>query len=370
MACAKPPNTSHASRPTPHRHPTVESARAFLRQIASMLGNLSPGKELDRQMERARRAVDRARNAGIYGQLLRSLEGQLGDLRGQAKGRQRSSVIGPATPLRRSERPPKPVEVSAHWSAKSAERVAPTVQRALTDKSHWQHQEITDQLAKYVRGNETISGEYKEQLSRDIAEVLRVTPNALGLVKEATLRGQRKPLASKGKMGTGTGTAYEIMGTAALIRKGSKAKNTGTLLTISPGDRVDFGEKIFLNREKKQSGEMELRAPRKTIENDTSLWKMDEGREIGIDFKHVKGGGSYGDKGELKGQVDNVVRAIRHGQIHEYHFVTNGHFSTGKIKADGTKTAGFMGVIEAANKELAEAGCLAQISCHEHVTTV
>lgn len=354
MACAKPPNPNYQTRPAPLRHPTVESARACLRQVGSALRSLSPGKELDRQMERAQRALERARNAGVHGKLLCSLEGQLGHLQDQAKGRLRDAVSGPATPQRKGERPPKPTEISRHWSAKSAERLAPTVQRALTDKSHWHHEEITDRLAKYITGNDKLSKDYKEQLSRDVAEVLRVTPNALGLVKEATLRGQRQPLASKGKLGTGTGTAYEIMGTAALIRNGSKATNTGKLLTITPGvDRVDFGDKISLNREGNESA-----SPRSSIERDTSLWKKIGGREIGIDFKHVQSGGSYGDKGELKGQVDGVVRAIQHGQIHEYNFVTNGHFAPG-----------FMKVINEANEKLTETGG-PPISCHEYVSTV
>jgi len=61
---------------------------------------------------------------------------------------------------------------------------------------------------------------------------------------------------------------------------------------------------------------------------------------------------------DLKNQVENVVEAIKHGQIHEYHFVTNGKFGPG-----------FRAIINNANSELARHG-EPGIGMHEHVTTL
>jgi hypothetical protein len=252
-------------------------------------------------------------------------------------------------------RPARRSDEIDRWSQAAAERLAPTVQRALTDKAHWLHRDYTERLTKFVSGNEAIPQSYKDRLPKDIAEVLRVTPDALGLVKEATIRGQRNPLASRGKLGTGTGSVYEIMGSAAIIRSGSTAGNTGIRLHITPGrDRLDFGIKL---QSSYHDDERQLTINRRSNEADALIYRPG-GREVAIDFKHAMNQGPVSDKGVLKSQVAGVVNALRTEEIHEFHFVTNGHFTKG--------AKGFMAVIDEANKLLTEEG-RTPISCHDHV---
>lgn len=353
MACAKSPDPDHTSPPAPPRHPVVNSAIAALRQIDSRVRHLSPGKELDLQLARAQRVVDRARSVLARGRTLQNIENQLKNLREMGQQRELAALRGPnPPPQQKGANPPDERSARNNWNAKAAERASKWIARALTEKSSSQHKDVTERVTKHVYGNQDLSAAHKEQFSRDLATVLKVNPDPLGLVKEATLRGQRQPLASRGKLQKGTGTAYEIMGTAALIRHPSKATNTEKTLSITPGqDRIAFGDKIYLNREPHES-----RVPRTTIERDTSIWNRIEGREIGIDFKHVQANGAYGNKGGLESQIDNVLKAINHGQLHEYHFVTNGHFSKG-----------FRDVVEAANQNLDNEN---KISLHENVRTL
>jgi hypothetical protein len=213
-------------------------------------------------------------------------------------------------------------------------------------------------------GNEDLGPDHKEQLMTDIAEVLRVSPDALGLVKEATSRGQRNALASRGKLGTGAGTAYEIMGAAQLVRRPSTARDSEAVLSITPGqDRVDFGIKLQASY---ADDERKLFQDRKTIEADLLISKPSpEPREVAVDFKHAKNAGGFSDKSgrektlagisDLATQLKGVVNALRTGEIDEFHFATNGHF-----------TDSFTDAIKRTNEELQEAD-LTPISLHEHV---
>ena len=143
------------------------------------------------------------------------------------------------------------------------------------------------------------------------------------------------------------------MGSAAIIRNGSKAANTGIPLNINGGfDRVDFGIKLQASYRDKAK---ELTLDRKSVEADTLILKPD-GREVAIDFKHAKNQGSYSNKSDLETQVRGVVNALRTGDINEFHFVTNGHFSKG-----------FRNVVDEANKLLIQEGHT-PISYHNHVS--
>ena len=96
---------------------------------------------------------------------------------------------------------------------------------------------------------------------------------------------------------------------------------------------------------------------RKTIECDVLIQRntLTSYREIGIDFKHGGEARPRYASDDLKNQVNNVVRAIQHGQLDEYHFVTNTTFGTS-----------FREVIDSANQELGHH----TIGCHEHVTSL
>ena len=336
MACGKPPDPDNMSHPTALQQPLVDPARICMRDVQAAVRDEAPGPELDRHLERARKAVARADGAGLAAHHLDKLKRQLQDLERMAEDklqrlvRGSASIESPATP------PPMDSGIERNLSASAAERIAPTIRTALTDPTHWRHEETKEQLIRVVIGNEAIGPDYKDQLCKDIAEVIRATPNALGLVEEATLRGQRNAVATTGKLGTGLGYAYEIMGTAELIRSGSTATNTRLKLHIDVGsDRVDHGIKLqasYLDPERK------LFQSRKEIEADILIYKPG-GREVAVDFKHAKGGGGFSDKGgkgntragksDLASQLAGVVNALKTGEIHEFHFATNGHFSTG-----------------------------------------
>lgn len=258
---------------------------------------------------------------------------------------------------------------STEWAAKhfwegSAKRNAPTVVRALETNDHWRSREYKECLLRLVEQNSKIPERYREQLPHDVANVLRVCPDAAGLVKAMTLRGQNGPLGSRAKLGSDSnaaiGSAYELMGTAALIGKVSTPVNGGPTLFINAGfDKVTFGPKSTINREMTKLGFVEP-PTRRSIECDIRIGRpnlLGVYREIGVDFKHSKEETKHASA-DLKNQVENVIKAIRHGEIHEYHFVTNGKFGTS-----------FRKVIDAANEELKASGFSA-IACHEYVLTV
>jgi hypothetical protein len=104
-------------------------------------------------------------------------------------------------------------------------------------------------------------------------------------------------------------------------------------------------------------GAMEM-PTRRTIECDVLIARstlLEGYREIGIDFKHGSNGQPRYASDDLRNQVENVARAIRHGQLHEYHFVTNTTFGSS-----------FREVVAAANAEIGHT----LIGLHEHVTSV
>lgn len=362
MACGKPPDPGQMSQPTPLRQPLLDPVRICMRDVQSAVKFEAPGPELDRHLKRVRNAVTRAERAGLAEFQLNKLKQQLQNLEQMATNKLRSLVRGPSSTNLPATNPPSDSEIESRFSASAAERIAPKIRTALTDPNHWRHQETKDQLTRVVMGNEAIGSDYKNQLCKDIVEVIRATPNALGLVKEATIRGQRNSIATKGKLGTGMGYAYEIMGRAELQRTVSPATNTGGLplhIDISR-DKVDHGiplQASYLDPERR------LFQSRKSIEADILIWKPD-GREVAVDFKHAKGGGGFSDKGgkkntlagksDLATQLVGVVNALKSGEISEFHFATNGHFSSG-----------FKEAVERANENLPR-GC-SPISLHEHV---
>ncbi|MBX7255916.1 MAG: hypothetical protein K1Y02_06110 [Candidatus Hydrogenedentes bacterium] len=271
--------------------------------------------------------------------------------------------------IKPDEPPPAPASVTP--GATAARAIAPVICEALTNPNHLMHRSVSERLLKYVDTNRELTQTYKEQLPKDIAEVLRIAPTALGLYKEATNRGQRHPLSSQGKLGRGTGTAYEIMGTAALIRKSARATGKpDSPLYISPRDSLDFGIKLQASY---ADDERKLFHSRKTIEADLLISRpppqpnrlLEPHREIAVDFKHVKHGKSYSDKdGEQKTkegtsslakQLKGVASALKTEEIHEFHFVSNGHFSES-----------FRRAVDNANSELIAYGCK-PILLHEHV---
>ena len=366
MACGKPPDPDRITEPTQLGHPVVHVFHRAVRDAESVIERTSPGKEIDSAIAWAERALKQADAAGVKGRDLQLLVARLGTLKGFAQSRMRDNAPSPAAPRDRSQAPTSAKWVATHWSEKSAVRNAPTVIRALEDKTHWQSKAYSRDLIRLVEGNTKIPQEYKEQLPKDVAQVLKVCPNAAGLVKAMTLRGQHTPMLSRAKLGSDAksaiGSAYELMGTAALISKQSTPVNHGPKLYIDPAfDKVAFGIKSNMNRQMNAAGLIEL-PTRRTIECDILIGQPTAlglgWREIGVDFKHGQGGNARYASEDLKNQVENVARAIRHGQLHEYHFVTNTTFGQS-----------FRQVIDDANKSLAAEGHQV-IAYHERVTSL
>lgn len=304
-------------------------------------------------MERAEFLLDKARRAGAssdelakIGEQVKALKGVgFRDLRGRLQSQ--STLLGDARP-----------------SAASRANVETAI-NALTKDHHWAAREMRSNLVQMIERNGRIPDAYKPQLRHDVATVLRMCPHAGGLARELTLRGQRGATGSASKLGSqsnaGVGAAYEIMGAAALANGGSRAVNSGApTLHINVGsDIVTFGDKAFINGRPGNSGEW-ISPTRGTIECDVRIGRSTPYgfREIGIDFKHSSENGSRHSSADLKNQVENVVEAIRDGQLHEYHFVTNGSFGSG-----------FKEVVAQANTELSRSG-EALIGLHEHVHTL
>ena len=335
--------------------------------MLSAIRTLPPGKEFDRQLNRAQSLFDQVAAAGEGERVLAELNRRLAQIKSEATRTLRAVGAGIPKASADPSTPARP-ELPKDWSARP---VAPVIRDALTDPKHLLHDRVTARLMAFVGGNQEMSLPYEKQLPLDIAQVLKQTPDALGLVKEAVHRGQRRPLASAGKIGTGLGTAYEIMGTASLIRGASKSVNSdGLPLHVDPLDRLDFGIKLQASYE---DDERTLFQHRKTIEADLLIYRpppqpnifFQPGREIAIDFKHAKDGRGYTDKdgrektkagtSALATQLAGVVSALKTAEIDEFHFVTNGHFSEG-----------FQAAVNDAN-ETFTALRLSPISMHEHV---
>jgi hypothetical protein len=320
-----------------------------------------PGTSVDDSIRRTERLLQSAISSGISKADQERLEGQLRSLKNLAQSRMRDNV-GRSAPMRRAGEK----VASVGWAMKafsedSAKRNAPRVISALENRDHWQSKEYRELLIRMIEGNARIPQEYKEQLPHDVAKILRICPNGAGIVKAMTLRGQRTPLASPGKLGSNAnsaiGSAYELMGTSALIGKMSTSINGGPKLIIDPAvDTIFFGNKSSINRQVSSLGLIEM-PTRKTIESDVLIQRstLTSFREIGVDFKHGGEARPRYASEDLKNQVENVVTAIRHGQLDEYHFVTNTTFGTS-----------FREVVDAANHDLGHN----MIGCHEYVTSI
>jgi hypothetical protein len=363
MACGKPPDPDARTAPSPFDHPGVGPAAASLKEAEYIISTQPPGAAVDAAIARAERMLEYARRDGANERVVQKLDGRLEHLKGFAQTRMRDNVYQSARPRDIDKKGASPEWAAKQFWEGAAKRNAPTVIRALETKEHWRSKEFRQTLLDLVEQNARIPDKYREQLPHDVARVLRQCPDAAGLVKAMTLRGQGRPIGSRSKLGsnsnTALGSAYELMGTAALIGKVSTPVNGGPKLCIELLDKVTFGPKSTINREMNRLGVIDL-PTRRTIECDIRIGRADllSGyREIGVDFKHSRDGVRYASD-DLKSQVKGVERAIRHGEIHEYHFVTNGKFSES-----------FRQVVESANEELKASGH-SQIACHEYVTTV
>lgn len=352
MACAKPPDPASMTPPERPRHPGGPSPTQLLSELSLFMKFAQPGAGLDATISRAEFIVDRARREGASPEEMRRLENQLEGLRGQARRAGRAALDVNFDFLG-----------NRHTTATAANVAA--VRRAMSDDSNWAAKEMRADLINIVERSGNIPDAYKHQLHHDLAVVLQMCPHAGGLVKELTNRGQGRATGSASKLGSkgngGVGSAYELMGAAALANKVHSASNAGAPdLFISVGnDIVTFGDKSYLNGRRGDSGDWQSPA-RSSVECDLRIGRstLDGYREIGIDFKHrAEMGTTYSSK-NLVNQVEAVASVIKDGQLDEFHFVTNGTFG-----------GSFPDKVAEVNAELVSLG-LTPIGIHEHVTTL
>lgn len=347
MACAKPIDPTSMTAPEALRHPDQPRPTELMRDLLLYTKFAEPGDSLDATLARGQFILDQARRGHAPAAEIEKLERQLEALKGAAARSQRnalhvhSGLFGRETAASQSN-------VHTMW-------------RAMTDDKHWAATAARANLQAIIEQNGRIPEAYKPQLHKDLAVVLTVAPHAAGLVTELTERGQGKATGSPSKAGSkgnaGVGAAYELMGTAALATRISEPANQGApSLFIRPGeDHVVFGPKTCLNGTLDKSDKW-LKPDRRTVECDIRIYR--EGREIGVDFKHrAEMGTTYASK-NLVSQAKAVGKAILHGQLDEYHFVTNGTFGESFRKA-----------VADANETLMDQG-LPQIGLHERVTTL
>lgn len=362
MACGKPPEPGRATAPSDRRDFALTQARDLLESIESMIAIGEFGDKLSARMASAERAVERLKSTGRPESQLRKIEGRLDQLRGDARGADRREGVGLGRSKSRGEKAPSGEKVLKYFADGASERSARTCIEGLAKPGHWAHEDFKKEVFRVVEANGKIPDDYKGPLARDTAMLLRVCPSAGGLVAAMVTRGQprgsfARRLNTKGN--DAVGAAYEIMGTAALCNQVSKPANgrhNAPELSIDPAkDKLVFGPKAYMNHRYAHDRKVADR-DRRTVEADAQLFQ--NGREIAIDYKHVKEAGTRASSNELRTQLKAVSEAISHGQYDEYHFVTNGRFSNT-----------FKEAVDEVNDRLIERGNT-PIACHEYVNSI
>lgn len=364
MACGKPPEPGRASPASDRMNFVLTQTHDLLDNLERTIGNATPGEVLDRAMLSAERAIERLKAAGAPPAQIRKFEGKLGSLKGLARARLVDAAKGLTTPRRIGERGRGANRKVVEFSDLAAERNAKTARAALTSPGHWAHESFKKDFFRMVEGNATLPDSYRAQLLRDIDLVLKANPAAGGFVSAMVNRGQTTTFADRmASRNTKDhfGTAYEIMGVAALCQKESRASNTkhaAPPLRIDPAnDRLSFGAKAALNHKYDGRGKIGNRS-RRTIEGDAHLFQNQ--REIAIDLKHVKDSKTKYTSKDLQNQIEAVAEKILDGQLHEFHFVTNGSFHENITKQ-----------IDTINDHILQTDkSCSPIAYHEHVTTL
>jgi hypothetical protein len=348
VACAKPPEPDRATPPS--------SACDFvltqvLEKIAHAHGLVSQGNiadDLDREIAGIKRAIERLRNSGATDSQIRSLEGELARLVAEGFAAIRTEAESGKARKATGNKATAGARVIKLFKEGASEEAVKRARKVLTTPGHWAFEAFRKEILRVVEGNGKIPDEYKDSLAENVARLLVVCPEAGGLVAAMVTRDQpkgsflRKFSIETPGSNDAIGAAYEIMGTAALCQKVSTPSNTkhkAPELHIDPTkDKLVFGPKAYMNHHYAYKGKMADRS-RQTSEGDAQFYR--DGREIAIDFKHVKGARTRSLSKDLRNQVDAVKMQIKAGQYSEFHFVTNGKFSP-KFKE----------AVDAANDEL------------------
>lgn len=339
--------------------------------IAHAIGLVAQGSlsdELNQQVASIERTIERLKTFGATEAQIRSLEGQLAQIKGEATGALIKEAEGGKAKKAAGEKGIKGERVVNAFKDGVSEKSAARAREVLTMPGHWAHETFKKELFRVIEAGGKIPEKYKDALTRDTARLLEVCPKAGGLVAAMVTRGQPKGsfarrFTSRNK-NDAIGAAYEIMGTSALTQKVSKPSNTKHRtpdLYIDPiKDKLVFGPKAFMNHRYSDRGKVSDR-DRRSTEGDAQFYRKDRG-EVAIDFKHAKAR-SVGIS-KHRDQLKAVAEQIGHRQYNEFHFVSNGKFS-----------APFKEAVDQLNDLLIERGHtseegLAPIGVHEFVTSI
>lgn len=220
----------------------------------------------------------------------------------------------------------------------------------LSDPTHPAHEAFVGHVLRHVAGNDSISDDFKKALPAAVLEISRQSPVVSGLVRKSRGRGATAQDKTLRNPRTGNGFAYELLGTAELIRRnrvhssGSQPVNDGApKLQIFAGDDIDLGfrfqagygaagKDLGLDRPTATRGG---RGFRHTFEADLLLTRTDpiyrDWHTVGVDFKHVgKPGAEVRFDKDSVGQLEGISNAILTGDMNlaSFHFVSNSVFSS------------------------------------------
>jgi hypothetical protein len=218
----------------------------------------------------------------------------------------------------------------------------------LADPADPAHKVFVDYVLRNVGANEVIDESYAQALPTAVHLIAQQTKDILGLVTPSL--GKRASANDKTlKHRTrGDAFAYELLGTAEVIRlnetahSGSRATNGGPELRVFDKDRLDLG--VRFNTGHRRNGEesglfrptsKQITGQHETFEADLLIRRNvgNDGAQkvytVGVDFKHSRSATSYStNRQDFAGKINDVTQGILKGELGlaEYHYVTNGYF--------------------------------------------
>jgi hypothetical protein len=182
---------------------------------------------------------------------------------------------------------------------------------SLKDPKNVNYQIVNKALVKSF-GEKKVFQEEEAKLNRALYSILKDHPDPQGLFE--------KPPKHRGPGSTSVDHPYEVLCAAALVQKEFKSSN-GHTLKIYNTDRLDLGQKSASNQ-------VLSTVKKNTIESDILIQRSRgpfNGFDIiGIDAKYTKDS-TYNKLSDR--QLDGVKSSLLNGELSEFHFVTNAHFT-------------------------------------------
>lgn len=217
----------------------------------------------------------------------------------------------------------------------------------LSDPDNPAHKVFVEYVLRNVAGNESISDNYRQALPRALVTVAEQTPDILGLATPSRGKGASALAKTLGHRTRGDAFAYELLGTAEVVRMnnvhnaGYQSLNGGPELRIFNTDRLDLGVRFQASYWKggeaqglfRPTSPRNTNRDRETFEADLLIRRgeeTDDPTTIGVDFKHARHSGAYaGNPRDFRSQIQGVVNGILTGDmfLKEFHYVTNGCFN-------------------------------------------